>query len=185
MAAEGEGTPTTAKVDKAEAAANERKAAQLNRNDQIRLINRVSRSFSRLGPDGGQVQLKLHPPQLGVLNMQVRMEGRSMTAKLATESVAAQEAIVESLPVLRQRLAEQGIEISQFQVEVADNGADANLGNGSSAGEYESSSDRQSRQHRWNANASTEAIESAPSAASDDSLSHIGWHPQQGIDVQA
>ena len=43
---------------------------------------------------------------------------------------AARDAILDSLPVLRGRLADQGFEIANFQVEVADNNADAaNSGN--------------------------------------------------------
>ncbi len=92
---------------------------QLDQQDRVRLVQRVARSFSRLGPDGGQVSLKLHPPELGVLNVQVRMEGNTMSARLKTETPAAREAILENLPVLKERLAEQGVEIEQFQVEVS------------------------------------------------------------------
>lgn len=100
----------------------------LTQAERVRLVQRVSRSFARLGPMGGQISLKLHPPQLGALNVQVRMEGRSMTAKLTTESGAARDAILESLPVLRTRLAEQGFEIGSFQVEVADNQSEVTNG---------------------------------------------------------
>ncbi len=97
----------------------------LTQQERVRLVQRVSRSFARLGPTGGQINIKLHPPQLGSLNVQVRLEGRTMTAKLSTETAAARDAILESLPVLRSRLAEQGFEVSQFQVEVADNNSNA------------------------------------------------------------
>lgn len=93
--------------------------AGLSQQERVRLVQRVARSFSRLGPDGGQVTLKLHPPQLGVLNMSVRIEGQTMTARLQTETAGARDAILENLPVLRERLAEQGIEVESFQVEVA------------------------------------------------------------------
>lgn len=92
--------------------------AALSQQERVRLVQRVARSFSRLGPDGGQVTLKLHPPQLGVLNMSVRIEGQSMTARLHTETAGARDAILENLPVLRERLAEQGIEVESFHVEV-------------------------------------------------------------------
>jgi hypothetical protein len=41
-----------------------------------------------------------------------------MAAHLTAQSSAAREVIMESLPQLRQRLAEQGFEISQFTVDV-------------------------------------------------------------------
>ena len=95
---------------------------QLSQQERVRLVQRVARSFSRLGPDGGQITLKLHPPQLGVLNVSVRIEGQTMSAKLQTESAAARDVILENLPVLRERLAEQGIDVARFQVDVASGG---------------------------------------------------------------
>ncbi|MCA9133190.1 MAG: flagellar hook-length control protein FliK, partial [Planctomycetales bacterium] len=122
---------STGKQSTAEAHAPQAdRAADLTQHERVRLVQRISRSFARLGPTGGSINIKLHPPQLGALNVQVRMEGRSMTAKLSTESAAARDAILDSLPVLRGRLADQGFEIANFQVEVADNNADAaNSGN--------------------------------------------------------
>lgn len=131
---------TTPRAD-AKASANEAQRPDvLTHAERVRLVQRVSRSFARLGPMGGQVNIKLHPPQLGALNVQVRMEGRTMTAKLTTESSAARDVILESLPVLRGRLAEQGFEISSFQVEVADNNADPTSGNGNPQAAYDQSS---------------------------------------------
>jgi|694.fasta_scaffold00058_74 flagellar hook-length control protein FliK len=93
-------------------------AKNMNQTEKLRLIQRVARSFSRIGPTGGTVQLRLHPPELGALAIQVQVEGRSMAAHLTAQSSAAREVIMESLPQLRQRLAEQGFEISQFTVDV-------------------------------------------------------------------
>ena len=91
---------------------------EITQQERVRLVQRVARSFSRLGPEGGQVTLKLHPPQLGVLNVSIKIEGQTMTARLQTETSAARDTIIENLPVLRDRLKEQGIEIEKFQVEV-------------------------------------------------------------------
>ena len=107
--------------------AESRPNSAISQQDRVRLVQRISRSFSRLGPDGGQIQLRLHPPQLGSLNVQVKIEGRSMAAKVTTETQAAREAILEGLPTLRSRLAEQGYDISSFQVELTENGADASF----------------------------------------------------------
>ncbi len=91
---------------------------EITQQERVRLVQRVARSFSRLGPEGGQVTLKLHPPQLGVLNVSIKIEGQTLTARMQTESSAARDAIIENLPLLRERLNEQGIEIEKFQVEV-------------------------------------------------------------------
>lgn len=106
----------------AEAAATEPNP-NLQAAERLRLIQRVARSFQRVGAEGGTVQLRLHPPELGSLSMQVRIDGRNMVAQLTTESVAAREVIMESLPQLRSRLVEQGFEVMQITVEVADQNA--------------------------------------------------------------
>jgi flagellar hook-length control protein FliK len=105
----------------------------ITRAEKARLVQRVARSFSRIGPTGGNLQIKLHPPELGALAVQVRIEGKNMTARLTTESHAAREVIMESLPQLRSRLAEQGYEVVQFTVDVASDGS--SLGNQTGAGQ--------------------------------------------------
>ncbi|MFO0942215.1 MAG: flagellar hook-length control protein FliK [Pirellulales bacterium] len=95
----------------------------ISRAEKARMVQRVARSFSRVGPMGGNVNLKLHPPELGALAVQVKIEGKSMSAKLTTESSAAREVILESLPQLRNRLAEQGFDVQLFTVDVASDGA--------------------------------------------------------------
>lgn len=102
--------------------------SRLRQSEQIRLIQRVARSFNRLSADGGSVQLRLHPPELGSLSMQVRLEGRNMIAQMTTESAAAREVILESLPQLRSRLAQQGFEVTQITVDVADPSATGSQG---------------------------------------------------------
>ncbi len=101
----------------------------MNQQERVRLVQRVARSFSRLGPEGGQVTLKLHPPELGVLNVSIRIDGQTMSARLQTETSAARDVILENLPVLKDRLSEQGIEVEKFQVDVS--GGNADLAGGS------------------------------------------------------
>ena len=104
---------------------------ELTQAERVRLVQRIARSFSRTGPAGGEVNLRLHPPELGALAVQIRIEGRSMSAKMTAESQAAREVILESLPQLRTRLAEQGYDVLAFSVEVA---ADSASLNGSTTG---------------------------------------------------
>jgi flagellar hook-length control protein FliK len=94
-------------------------APELTQLERMRLVQRVARSFHRIGPEGGEVSLKLHPPALGSLSVTVKLEGQQLFARLRTESPAAQQVLLENLPQLRERLAEQGVEVVQFQVDVA------------------------------------------------------------------
>ena len=165
----------------------------LTQAEKVRLVQRVSRSFARLGPMGGQISLKLHPPQLGALNVQVRMEGRSMTAKLTTETGAARDAILESLPVLRTRLAEQGFEISSFQVEVADNQSDATNGSNNPRSGSDLTGGRDDRQaagqgtdyRRLAAQHRPPSDRHTVSPSSVESSLRAAWELPSGVDVEA
>lgn len=100
---------------------NDRKteSTTLTQQERVRMIQRIARSFNRITSDGGQINLRLHPEQLGALSMQVKLDGRSMSARLVTETAAARDAILQDLQTLRQRLADQGFEVGNFQVEVS------------------------------------------------------------------
>lgn len=166
---------------------NSQRTADLTQAERVRLVQRVSRSFARLSPTGGSINLKLHPPQLGSLNVQVRLEGRTMTAKLTTESVAARDVILESLPVLRGRLAEQGFEISQFQVDVAENHADAGNTSGNQlnqSGDGAGQSYRQAVDQRRLASQQRQR-QASPEAVSALPARELGWQSLAGIDLHA
>lgn len=158
-------------------------SVDLTQQERVRLVQRVARSFARLGPEGGQINLRLHPPQLGSLNVQVRLEGRSMTANLTTESSAARDVIMESLPVLRSRLAEQGFEISSFQVDVATNGSDASQGGNSEPNHDPNNGERDSFVNYRPSRAGNRPNEGPPPPRiSQDNLM---WQTTTGIDVHA
>ncbi len=150
--------------------------------DRLRLIQRISRSFSRLGPTGGQINLKLHPPELGVLNVQVRLEGRDMAAKLTTENAAAREAILENLPMLRGRLAEQGFDISSFQVELADSNSDAATGQQQPATDSDNQPFRRHSRSTPDTFVGVGAADDGGEAAGGPVLS---WFAGSGVDIQA
>ena len=104
---------------------NDVERSEVTQQERVRVIQRIARSFNRISAEGGTINLRLHPEHLGSVTVQVRMEGRSMSAKLLTETPAARDAIMADLPVLRQRLADQGFDVTKFQVDVTENGADA------------------------------------------------------------
>jgi flagellar hook-length control protein FliK len=88
--------------------------------DRVRLVQRVARSFQRLGPAGGQLNLLLHPAELGSVRLQLSLEGSRMEASITTQTTAALEVLRDQLPELRQRLADFGIEIERIDFRQAD-----------------------------------------------------------------
>jgi flagellar hook-length control protein FliK len=86
--------------------------------DTARLMTRVVRAFSAAQERDGEVRLRLSPAELGSLQLEIRVENGALTAKLHTETDAARTAIIENLPALREKLAEQGIRIERFDVDL-------------------------------------------------------------------
>ena len=86
--------------------------------NRAKLIQRVSKAFQHLGPDGGHVRLRLAPAELGTVRLEMRMNDRRIQARVVAESEAAGSALREHLPELRQRLESQGIQIERFEIEV-------------------------------------------------------------------
>lgn len=86
--------------------------------DRIRLVQRVANAFQRLGMDGGQVRIRLHPAELGGVRLDLQIQGNRLNARVIAETEAARGVLREHLPDLRQRLAEQGIQIERIDVEL-------------------------------------------------------------------
>jgi flagellar hook-length control protein FliK len=86
--------------------------------DTTRLLNRVARAFAIAPQRGGEIRLRLSPPELGSLHLQVQVLDGALIAHLETETADARSAVIDNLPALRERLAEQGIRVERFDVDL-------------------------------------------------------------------
>jgi flagellar hook-length control protein FliK len=89
-----------------------------NEADQARLVQRVVRAFQSLADGGGQVRLRLSPPELGALRLEITVREGVLAAQVQAETPQARTLLLESLPGLRERLAEQNIKIERFEVDL-------------------------------------------------------------------
>lgn len=99
---------------KASKSAGESASEAVNR---AKLIQRVTKAFQHLGPDGGVVRLRLAPAELGTVRVEMRIQGRNMNARVVAETEAASNALREHLPDLRSRLESFGMQIERIDVE--------------------------------------------------------------------
>ncbi|WP_145282928.1 flagellar hook-length control protein FliK [Pirellulimonas nuda] len=83
-----------------------------------RFIARVSRAFQAAEQNGGTVQLRLSPPELGALQIRIAVHEGALTASLEAETPAARNLLLDNLPALRERLAQQDIRVERFDVDV-------------------------------------------------------------------
>jgi flagellar hook-length control protein FliK len=86
--------------------------------DPSRFIGRVAKAFQTAQDRGGTLQLRLSPPELGALRIELNVKDGVMSASLQTESANARRLLLDHLPALRDRLAEQNIRVDRFDVDV-------------------------------------------------------------------
>ncbi|MFI4875507.1 MAG: flagellar hook-length control protein FliK [Blastopirellula sp. JB062] len=120
-------------------------APALDTAKQIRLIQRVSQAVRTAQTQGGPIRLRLSPPELGSLKVEIQMEEGGMSAKLEAESEAVRKVLMENLPQLRDRLAELNVRVDSFDVSVGQNATPQDAG-GTFADQQQSSPDRQSQE---------------------------------------
>jgi flagellar hook-length control protein FliK len=73
-----------------------------------------------LRDQGGQLRLRLSPPELGALRLDVSVRDGALSARLEAETPAARAVLLDNLPALRDRLAEQQIRLERFDVDLMD-----------------------------------------------------------------
>jgi flagellar hook-length control protein FliK len=108
-----------------QAAANERMLSDIER---VRFVQRVARAMQTSVDRGGDLTLRLSPPELGSLRLQVHLRDGAMHVRLEAETASARSALLDNLPVLRDRLAEQNIRIDKFDVDLRQPGDGAGSG---------------------------------------------------------
>ena len=86
--------------------------------DPARFVGRVAKAFQTANDRGGTLQLRLSPPELGSLRLQLTVKNGVMSASIETDNAAARRVLLDHLPQLRDRLAEQNIRVDRFDVDV-------------------------------------------------------------------
>jgi flagellar hook-length control protein FliK len=96
--------------------------------DRARFVQRVTRAFQSAHARDGVIQLRLSPPELGSLRIAISTHQGVVSAKVEADTAAARNVILDNLPALRERLAEQQIRLEKFDVDVRRDG-DQDTGN--------------------------------------------------------
>ncbi|MDB4749321.1 flagellar hook-length control protein FliK [Rubripirellula sp.] len=84
---------------------------------RIKLIQRVSKAFQHLGPEGGVIRLRLAPAEMGSVRVEMRIQQRKVAARVVAETEAASAALREHLPDLRARLESFGMQVEKLEIE--------------------------------------------------------------------
>jgi flagellar hook-length control protein FliK len=88
--------------------------------EQTRFVQRVAKAFQTAQARGGELQLRLSPPALGSLKLEIKLQDGVMSARIEAENQDAKNMLIDNLPVLKERLAEQGVQVERFDVDLMD-----------------------------------------------------------------
>jgi flagellar hook-length control protein FliK len=94
--------------------------ANLSQADRVQFVERVQQAFQDLGGQGGSVRLRLSPPELGSLRIEINVSKGEMTARIEAETPAARNVLLDNLPALRERLVQHDIKVRSFDVDLMD-----------------------------------------------------------------
>jgi len=79
---------------------------------------RLSHAVRSAQTAGQPLRFRLHPPELGVLQVEVAFRDGRVTARLDVETEAGRQAVADSLPALREALVASGANIERLDVRI-------------------------------------------------------------------
>jgi flagellar hook-length control protein FliK len=91
---------------------------RLTESEQARFVQRVARAVAAARNQEGPILLRLSPPELGSLRLEVKVQGGILSARIEAETPQARNLLLENVATLRERLAEQNIRVDQFDVDL-------------------------------------------------------------------
>lgn len=83
------------------------------------IVNSVENSIKFMIADGeNKVNIKLYPPELGKIQVELVIKDNQVNARINTENIAVKEVILTNLDQLKSNIESAGILVNQFEVEV-------------------------------------------------------------------
>ncbi len=79
---------------------------------------RLTSFIQQAAEQGKALKIRLHPPELGTLQIEVNRLNGQVNARIEVESASARSVIFEQLGLLKESLTQQGIKVDQLQVEI-------------------------------------------------------------------
>jgi len=170
-------TQTSARAKQPASSANESKVVRENTRTPFDKL--VGKMRLRMSENRSTAQLRLNPPELGRIRVDVRLVGDRLVVAVQAESQAARDLLSQRADSLKATLKEHGIQIDRFEVVTNTNGDSPNstaVGGDTSGAEQssresmQSSSSPTSRVMRDGANEEYDGVEAAGTATSEPTV---------------
>jgi flagellar hook-length control protein FliK len=90
--------------------------------DRARFVGRVEGAIRAAHQRDGKVNVRLSPPELGALRIELTLHQGALTARVEAETTTARNLLLDNLPALRDRLAQHDVHVERFDVDVRQDG---------------------------------------------------------------
>lgn len=84
------------------------------------VVDRAAAAIRQSHDQGRQLRIRLHPPELGALQVDVTVRDGAVSARLEVQTAAAHQTLVEHLGQLREALSQSGAPVERIDVQLAD-----------------------------------------------------------------
>jgi len=175
------GSALTGKAANQTNSASGQEATETPTVDRARFVHRVGGAIRNAQLRDGQIQLRLSPPELGTLRIQLIVNEGGITAHLEAETAAARTILLDNLPALRERLAQQGMTIEKFDVDV---GRDGQQQADNPSADNPSDEERQANNSRTRAARATTSEKAQESTTTEDDSHLMQQATDSGLDVR-
>ncbi|MEO9930291.1 flagellar hook-length control protein FliK [Rhodopirellula bahusiensis] len=156
---------------------------------RAKMVQRVSRGFQTLGPNGGHIRMRLSPVELGSVQLEVHIQENNLRGRMVTESEAASQLLREHLPQLRLQLESQGMRLESIEITTDPNGASEfdqtqNSFGGQDHSDRDTGMDRERYRNRGNTNGSRPRETSADTPVIQATPASSWMTPATGVDLK-
>jgi len=83
------------------------------------LADRVSNAIRLSHQNGRQLRIRLHPPELGALQIEISARDGVLTARLEVQTPSTRQVILENMSLLRDALSQNGMAVERISVQLA------------------------------------------------------------------
>ncbi|AZZ98954.1 flagellar hook-length control protein FliK [Pseudoalteromonas sp. R3] len=95
-------------------------AINIARNDAVKALQ--ERVNMMLNINNKEAEIRLDPPELGSMQIRIRSEGEQAQVNFVVQNQQAKEQLEQSMPKLREMLAEQGIQLGESNIQQGQGG---------------------------------------------------------------
>ncbi len=112
------------------------------------MADRVASALNNGFSSGGELRVRVEPPALGKVQIQVQADAGSISARIEVQTPAAQKTLLDNISMLHDAIGQTGATVGHIEIEVAPQQQNANDANQRDGGSGASNKIRVTRIHR-------------------------------------